>query len=339
MVIFKRKPFTKPRTITQWPGVSIIIAHRNDSAHLEENLQAISGQNYPLFEVIIVDDHSSTFEKNNLEKIVDTLDGVRILSSPAQGKKNALIFGIQSAQFELILCTDADCKPVSDQWIRKMVESGKPHEIVLGYSPCQKRSGWRNLLIRFETMMTAIQYMSWAMTGKPYMGVGRNLLFPRKLFLDKEPYKTVDGNPYGDDDLWVQALSAYVPSRVSDDPASFVETLPPGTWKQWFKQKHRHMSAGHYYSNKRWWQPGIYGMALILHWALVPVLIMCSFWWRWIPVFMIALIIRWISYHSWTQRLGDRDTIPWYPLLEINYAMYLGFMGLFTLIRRKKAWN
>lgn len=339
MVVFKRKPITRPRTFAQWPGVSIIIAHKDESEHVKQNLESLLQQNYPLFEIIIVDDHSSTVEKNNLTQIVDASDGLRMLSSDLQGKKHALIYGIESAQHELILCTDADCKPRSEDWIRKMVESGKRNEIILGYSPYKKQNGWMNLFIRFETAMTAIQYMSWAIAGRPYMGVGRNLMFPKKLFLEKKPYESKENIPFGDDDLWVQKLTDYVPARICDDPSSFVETVGHTNVHDWLNQKHRHLSAGHYYTTGHLAKPGIYGIALFFHWALILVLIICSFWWRWVPVFIIGIAIRWISYGGWTKRLGDRDTNFWYPVLEFLYAMYLGFMGIYTWIRKKKTWN
>ncbi len=339
MVIFQRKPGVKPRFINEWPGISIIIAHKNDTDNLRQNLRDIMQQDYPVFEVIVIDDHSSFAEKKLLEDLSEELKGLIILSAEISGKKNALAKGVHSAKYDTILCTDADCKPNSKQWIRKMVDTGMKNEVVLGYSPYMRMPGWLNLLIRYETVMTAIQYMSWTKAGKPYMGVGRNMLYPRSLFLEKDPYKSLQEIPYGDDDLWVQILTLQTRVKVCDDPLAHMMTLPPLTWRQWFRQKHRHLSAGHYYKRGLWWQPGAYGISLVLHLILIPLLVLGSFWWKWVPVFLIGLIIRWATYTLWTQRLGDRDTIPWYPLLEINYAIYLGIMGLYTGINNRKTWN
>ncbi len=339
MVIFRRKPPSVKRTISEWPGVSIIIAHKNDLSKIIDNLESIHAQDYPLFEVIIIDDHSMPSEKALLEEHVAHFSKVNLMASDRQGKKHALTKGVLNARFDLILCTDADCNPNSDQWIRKMVAEGKRGEVVLGYSPSKRKNGWLNLLIRFETVITAIQYMSWTLAGKPYMGVGRNMLYPRSFFLQKDPYSSQSSIPYGDDDLWVQMMASHLRFNICADPESHVISEPKPSWQDWIKQKHRHMSAGHFYTNGLWWQPGIFGMAVILHWLLIPFLIVGTFWWKWLPVMLIGLLIRWIIYAGWTKRLGDRDTVKWYLFLEINYAFYLGGMGIYTGLGKKKTWN
>src|SRR5688572_8414199 len=187
MIIFRKPVFPKVLQYLEWPGVSVVIAHQNDVEFLEKNIGAINSQDYPLFEIIIVDDHSSAEQKFKLNNLQEQFTKLKVLASDIAGKKNALNKGIQSAQFELILVTDADCQPLSNQWIKKMVLSGRGAQVVLGYSPYRKKNGWLNLLIRFETMMTAIQYLSWAAAGKPYMGVGRNMMYHRSLFQRVDP--------------------------------------------------------------------------------------------------------------------------------------------------------
>jgi len=316
-----------------------VVAHKNDSKFLKENLPLITSQEYPLYEVIIVDDHSLPEEKESLQEIIQTMKEVQLLETELNGKKSALSTGVYAAQYDMILCTDADCKPAGDQWIRKMVESGKSNEVVLGYSPYQKKPGLLNLFIRYETLMTAIQYMSWALAGKPYMGVGRNMLYPRSLFLTKDPYQSQKDIPYGDDDLFVQMLAGDTRFNVCNDPSAHMISKPALSWSGWMDQKHRHMSAGHFYKKTLWLQPGVYGIALVMHWVLIIFLAAGAYWWKWMPVLLIGLLIRWGNYSVWSRQLIGRDTILWYPLLEIIYAVYLGVMGIYTLFNRRKTWN
>lgn len=339
MVVFRRRTAPIIPFIKEWPGVSIIIAHKNDSHHLIKNLKAISGQDYPHFEILIIDDGSSAEELKQLVDLTKGFENVNLLYADHPGKKQALLKGIHSAQHDLILCTDADCKPVSDQWIKKMVSSKRNARVVLGYSPYENRSGWLNMLIRFETAMTAIQYISWTLAGKPYMGVGRNMLYHRSLFLSQDPFKDHDSIPYGDDDLFIQAVSGNARVNVCEDPDSHVITQPPMSWNEWIRQKHRHMSAGYYYKSVLWWQPGFFGISLTLQWILIPLLIAWSIWWKWLPVFLIGLFIRWITYAGWSGKLRSRDTAWLYPLLEMNYALYLLIMGMYTIVKKKKTWS
>lgn len=334
---------TKTSSTHPWPtlpGVSIVIAVKNGSESLARHFKEFLSLEYPLFEIIIVNDHSSTEEQKNLEEMVHGLSQVSLYHSTDQpGKKQALTLGINKAKYELILCTDADCRPAGKEWIESMVMLSHGDNLVLGYSPYEQTKGLLNLFIRFETVMTGIQYLSWAVIGSPYMGVGRNMLYPRKLFQQEDPYKNQEHIPYGDDDLWVQLAARKTEVEVNLDPTSFVYSDPPPSWRSWFKQKHRHLSAAHHYQRTSWWQPGLYGMALVLHWLLLPFLIPFPFDGMIFVILVLGLAIRWDTYRRWTSRLGDRDTALWYPFLEVGYALYLAVMGFITIVAKKQTWN
>lgn len=327
------------KPISTYSGVSIVIAVKNGTDDLIKNLDAIVYQEYPLFEIIIVDDHSDLVERKNLEECISQRPLIKLLTSTGSGKKQAVKQGIEKAQYEFVLCTDADCTPLSSQWIKTMVDHCSDHSIVLGYSPYLKLPGFLNQLIRFETVMTGIQYFSWATRGRPYMAVGRNSLYPRSLFLSSDPFLKHAEVPYGDDDLGLQAMLGRTNIGVCLDMRSHIISTPASSWTDWFKQKHRHLSAGHYYSSGLWWQPGMYGLALIGHWFLFPLLMNMSIWRVWLIISIVGIFIRWQNYVQWTKKLGDKDTVIVYPVLEITYAVYLAVMGAFTFVSKKKTWN
>ena len=211
--------------------------------------------------------------------------------------------------------------------------------MVLGYAPYYRIAGRLNQFIRFETVMTGIQYLSWCGLGLPYMGVGRNLLFPKAAFMQSDPYAKSNAVPYGDDDLLVQAIRKEIPARVSLHPETFVYSEPADSWRRWFRQKHRHLSAGRFYSLSAWLQPGIFGLGVIFHWFfLLPML------WYHVSVgfdlaFFGGILIRWFGYASWTKRLGEEDTKWFYPSYELLYALYLVVLGSTTILNRKEKWN
>ncbi len=325
---------------TDFPGVSIVVAVKNGSKTLVENVGQLCDQHYPTFEIIIVDDHSDAAERSILEKGVEGNNLIRLIHSDrAPGKKQALSLGIQEAKHDFILCTDADCYPKGPNWIRQMATHTNGKEMVLGYSPYEKKAGFLNRLIRFETIMTGMQYLSWAMVGRPYMGVGRNMLYPRSLFLHESPYDGQQHIPYGDDDLWVQQAANNIEVKVCFDKEAHVFSSPATSLSEWLKQKHRHLSAGHHYAFKSWWQPAGFATALILHWIiLLPLVLQTHSFWVSI-FFALGLLLRWRTHILWTNKLGDKDTNVWFPLLEIVYAIYLAGISLYTSIFKKKAWN
>lgn len=213
--IFSRLAFYKFKNqARKTQAVSVVICAKNEYHNLKENLPIILEQEYPDFEVIVVNDVSDdeTYyllkvlsDKYPHLKIVNFVDNVNFFS----GKKFPLTIGIKSAKNDIILLTDADCKPHSMKWIEQMQEqfhSGT--EIVLGYGKYKEEPSFLNKIIRFDTLQIAIQYLSMALAGKAYMGVGRNLAYRKNLFYRQNGFINHYKVKSGDDDLFVNAAAS-----------------------------------------------------------------------------------------------------------------------------------
>src|SRR5690606_27730585 len=178
LALHKVKSFQESTTI---PPLSVIICAHNEEKNLKQFLPSILNQDYPDFEVIVVNDYSTDETKWILEDfkrkyahlhVVDIKEHIRLKNS----KKFALTLGIKAAKHEVLIMTDADCEPQSNQWLKEIAGAyAEGKEIVLGYSPYFKRTGFLNKLIRFETAHTAMSYLSYALKRDAYMGDGRNL--------------------------------------------------------------------------------------------------------------------------------------------------------------------
>ncbi len=192
--------------------VSVIVCARNEALHLTAFLPAVLEQDFPEFEVIVVDDDSSDETAAVLQQFqqkYDRLRVIRLAPKTGPGKKQALEAGIAAARYERLVFTDADCRPASPLWLRHIAGGfGKAGvEIVLGYAPAYTRSGLLNRWIRFETLQTAMQYFSFALAGLPYMGVGRNLAWLKPVFGRVQGFSRHRRIPSGDDDLLVNAAA------------------------------------------------------------------------------------------------------------------------------------
>src|SRR5690606_30653635 len=155
------------------------------------------------------------------------------------------------AKNNYLLFADADCRPDSANWIQEMAgRFTNKKELILGYSPYESKPSLLNLLIRFETVMTAIQYFSFAKAGSPYMGVGRNLAYTNKLFYDTRGFMSHMNIRSGDDDLFVNEAGTKRNTAICDTPESFVYSEPKKTWKSWKHQKKRHISTASNYKKK-----------------------------------------------------------------------------------------
>ena len=213
---FSRIAFYKPkqRTKTQQHPVSVIICARDEDENLARNLPGVLVQNYSTtYDVVVVNDNSLDDSKYILQELKKTFKGLHVVELTQEavhiaGKKFPLTVGIRESKHEILLLTDADCVPASEHWIEKMQAAyDEKTEIVLGYGAYHKKKGLLNKLIRFETFHTALQYLSYALAGIPYMGVGRNLSYRKDLFIRNKGFASINHIPSGDDDLFINKVA------------------------------------------------------------------------------------------------------------------------------------
>ena len=245
------------------PGVTVILAAHNESYNLSQYLQALLSQDYPLYEVIVVDDGSEDETRAMIERYMVHDERLHMTFVPygarvGSTKKLALTLAAKAAKYDYLLLTDADCVPESNQWIRTMmagfeeVQSDKVQstkDIVLGFSPYFIEKGHVNRLIRFDTLFNGLHYLGDALCGHPYMGVGRNLAYRKSLFFESGGFTHSMTSKAGDDDLFVNHLATKTNTAVVVTPESYMWSLPKRTMKEWIQQKRRHLSVS---PNYRW---------------------------------------------------------------------------------------
>lgn len=236
------------------PSVSVIIAARNEYRNLNLHLKSIVNQEYSDFEVIVVNDKSTDESEALLSEFKNTHQNFNFISiketpSDFDSKKYALQTGIEKAKNELILLTDADCYPNSTLWISEMVSQlTQDKDIVLGLSPFEiAEPNFIKQFQQYENCITAIQFIFFSKRGMAYMGVGRNLLYRKKIFTDVNGFEGIKSIKGGDDDLLLQKIAK--PSNVSvcTSSKSVVYSYPKEKVKDYWLQKLRHYGVGRYY--------------------------------------------------------------------------------------------
>ncbi|MCO6494173.1 MAG: glycosyltransferase [Bacteroidetes bacterium] len=326
--------------------VSVIICAKNEKDNLSNYLPSILEQDYPSFEVIVVNDGSWDGTEEILAYFSERYSNLKVVELKEEikridGKKFPLTLGIKAAKNEILLLTDADCVTTSNQWIKLMVApyANPEIEMVLGYSPYHYKQGLLNLLIRAETSLTAMMYFSFAISGKPYMGVGRNLSYKRELFFRHKGFASHHHIPSGDDDLFVRDAATSSNTAVVFDPKSRMLSVPKITFSDWFKQKRRHLFVGKYYHSDIKRKLASFSYSHFLFWASVIALFFFS------PTFLLPIciiVIRWliqfpVVYYSF-KRLGHNLLALFMPLLDIAYLFYSIFSGMVYLFSKKPKW-
>ncbi len=237
-------------------AVSVIICARNESENLKKNLPPILKQDYKNFEVVVVDDGSTDDTQlilKNFQKEFSNLK-VSILNKNEKffkGKKLALTIGIKAAKNDILLLTDADCRPTSSLWINKMQSLfNNKTDIILGYGGYEKKKGILNKFIRFDTFFIALQYFSFALSGNTYMGIGRNLAYKKQLFFKNRGFASHYHLLSGDDDLFINEVANKKNVNIMLDKKSHVYSIPKQSFRLWLIQKRRHLTTGIHYKLK-----------------------------------------------------------------------------------------
>lgn len=276
-VIFYKKNALNTEITTFLP-VSVIVAAHNELKNLQKLLPILLSQNHPDFEIIVAEDRSydESFEYlYDLRAQNPLLRIVRVDETPTHitHKKYALTLAVKAAKNEILLFTDADCMPQSNNWITEMSKQFSAEKaIILGISPHfdiefqQKKFSFLNFIIQYETFYTVLQYMCFALAGVPYMGVGRNLAYKKSLFMNANGFNEFQKLLSGDDDLFVnqQATSKNIGICISKE--SHIKTFPKKTWKDWYHQKVRHLTTGKYYKLKSKILLGFYNFSTVGFW-------------------------------------------------------------------------
>ena len=347
------------KTLSNEPltGVSIIICARNELDNLTELLPLLNAQQYPDFEVLVMDDRSTDGTGRFLENDVAHLERVRFIYIDKEyehitPKKYALTIALKKVKYPVVLLTDADCRPESAEWLAGMVASLAEREktIGLGFSPYERRPGFLNRLIRFETLFTAVQYFSLALAGRPYMGVGRNLTYRTSVFFANQGFYRHKNVVGGDDDLFINEVATGKNTGICLDPATFMWSKPKETWPDWRFQKQRHLNVGKYYKTGNKIRLGLLTGSHVLTWVLtlvvgfvllVSALLHYSFdptEWLLLQTGLVTFAVRLLLFWGVVGRISFRlaHTVHWavMPFMDVVLAGYYGLAGLKTVFTK-----
>jgi glycosyltransferase involved in cell wall biosynthesis len=347
-VAFYRRKFESDGT----PDIpfSLIICAKNEELNLQKNLpmvlqQRYGGTNTPAYEVIVVNDNSEDDTKYYLRSIEPGYPHYRHieLKQAAKfipGKKYPLSIGLKGAQHEHVLLTDADCRPASVNWLSIMSQGFREGtEIVLGYGPYHKQPGFLNKVIRYETFFSALQYLSFALAGIPYMGVGRNLAYKRDLFFRNKGFTNHQHLASGDDDLFVNSAGNAKNVAVVIDKQAFTYSEPKTSWNRWFRQKTRHMSTGKHY---RFGHKLLLGLFSLTHFLFYPAFIVSLFY---LPlmqyvliVFGSKLLVQSVIFFFALRKLDERDLFKFSWFMDIFMCLYYIIFTPSLFFKAKNRW-
>lgn len=327
--------------------ISVIICAKNEAENLKINLPLVLDQNYSTFEVVLVNDSSSDDTLNVMKSFSNKHNNIKLVDVKTNetfwgNKKYALTLGIKAATNDFLVFTDADCKPNSKEWLTHICSKFSDQKsIVLGYGAYAKKGySFLNKLIRFETIITALQYFSYAKIGLPYMGVGRNMAYKKELFFSNSGFKNHIKLKSGDDDLFINEVANATNTTICYSKESFTISEPKTSISAWIKQKRRHISTANFYKTKHKFLLGLFYISQLLFWVLAITNAFLYQNYVWIVALVVfRFLIQMLCFGFTVKKLNETDLIFLIPILELFLISTQLSIFIANLISKPKHWK
>lgn len=349
LLVFSRFSFRKNNSgeFKQTPPVSVIICAKNEVENLKEFLPSIINQEYPKFEIVLINDASYDDTLEVMEQFQKEYSNIKIVDVENNeafwgSKKYALTLGIKAAKYEHLLFIDADCQTKSSNWIKEMASQfSNEKSFVLGYGAyAKKKYSFLNALIRFETLQTAIQYFSYALAGNPYMGVGRNLAYTKTEFFSINGFMNHMKIRSGDDDLFINEAATGKKTSICYSNNSHTLSSAPTSFKEWIQQKRRHVSTANHYKAIDQFLLGLYYSCQLLFWILVIVLLCFLFQWEIVVIALFTkIVLQYVIFGFAAKKLSEKSLIWALPLWELFLVLFQFVIFIANSISKPNHWK
>jgi len=325
----------------RYPPVSVIICARNEAANIKMFLPSILEQDYPSYEVILVNDCSEDGSDDILGEYLQKYKHLKISSITrdprfAHNKKFAQFIGIKAASNELLVFTDADCQPQSDKWLKIMVSGfDEKTEIILGYGGYMREKGLLNRYIRYDSTFIAMQYLGMALKKIPYMGVGRNLAYCRSIFFRNKGFGEYNHVISGDDDLFINSVATKQNTKVELRIESHTKSVPASSFAEFLSQKERHFTTARYYKPLHQILLFLEPLARLIYYGTFIFLVTVLYLWPYlIAIFLIRLIIQSIIIAYTQKKLNERGLLLFSLIFDIFSPLLNGLIYLLQMSNR-----
>lgn len=328
------------------PPVSVIICAKNEDEHLTEFLPKVLSQDYPDYEVVVVNDCSY----DNTENVIDEFAGIfpnlrktTIKEDPyyKHGKKFAMLVGIKAAKNNCLVFTDADCYPASDQWLKEMAAGFTANrEVILGYGAYEKQNGFLNKVIRFDAFSIALNYLSAAIKEKPYMGVGRNLAYTKDLFFKERGFSKHYHINSGDDDLFVNQVAKSGNTNVCLNKDAITYSIPKKTFRQWNIQKTRHLTTAPLYNRATKYRIAFNYFSLYFFYMALLALSFSKETLLLIPAFLfLKIIVQVLMLNKAAKKLNEKDLLVACSFYELVLLIIYPIFHVSKLFYKPNKWT
>ena len=341
------------------PAVSVVLTARNDATWLRENLVYLLEQDYPNFEVVVVDYLSQDDTPYVLKLLKDYYPHLKIVPFKEdvnlfQGKKYPLSIGIKSAKNDILMLADPDCTPKNLHWLRGMVKgysfdkdakhsdsktnSNQAIKIVLGYCGVKRTKTLLGTLQQYDALYYGASYLGSALLGHPYTGSGRNLSYRRSFFFKRGAFISHYDVADGSDDLFVYQNADSHNTAICIDSDACLTAEPKKSFALWHDdRRHRVATRNRHSLGSRLHEDLPYLANLLFYAACVLLVLRGTLPW---PVVALVAILKWawqiVCFSRLTKRFDGGYVHLAAPLFEIYFIIANTILILLPLPNNRK---
>ncbi|MGL4293778.1 MAG: glycosyltransferase [Bacteroidales bacterium] len=332
------------------PGVSVVIYANNDSEQLQANLSAFLEQDYPDYEVIVVNDGSSDESEQVLSDFEKKHSHLyhTFLSEEARNlsrKKLSLTLGIKASRNEIILLANANCRPASSEWIKNMVRNFTDKtDVVLGYTRFEYKKGFGERYIAFDLLLRSIRFLGYALVGKPYLGEGSNMGYRKSVFFRHKGFAKYMHLHIGDDELFVNQIAKKYNTKVElSEKASMIAHYEKNSEGWCYLKRNTAFTASFYRSASKW----IFGFESMSRYLFIGFALTGILAFHRNPVLLVSIcsliVIRWILlglfWYQTGKKTGTRRFLLCVPVFELIDPLTNLFFKASSFFTRKRNYT
>jgi glycosyltransferase involved in cell wall biosynthesis len=345
-IVFSKLAFFKTKSTSGTrPAVSVVVTAHNQYNDLKQNLPYLLDQDYPEFEIMVVNDNSDDGSDELLKDFTRQYSHLSIVDLKQslnwfKGRKFPLSLGIKSAKHGLLLLTDINCRPQSGQWIKEIVSAYQQEtEIVLSYSTFATKSKI-NLWFRFASFYDGLFYLSMALAGHPFKGIGKNLSYKKDLFYKNKGFSSHYKINLGDDELFINQTARKENTKIQLSPESHVAVVKSISFAQWFKNEKTRILIRKFFKKGSWFIVSFFQTTTLLFFtSFVLLLIFGASWIVVLSLFGLRLLSQLVIFGNAAKKLNEKKLLLISPLFEILLLITDLFIWLMLLFTRKNKWT
>ncbi len=338
-----------------YPPLSVVIYAKDEVYNLREFLPLILQQDYPEFQVVVINDNPTDGSDDYLKLLEEkhknlyhsfTPNSARYISH----KKLGLTLGVKASKYDWLVFTDANCKPASPNWLKCMADNFTPEtKIVLGGYGYEKGNKWLNKKISFDTLFRNMRVLGMALCGSPFAGFGRNMAYRKELFYSVKGFSRHLNLQRGYDDLFINQVAKKSITKVETRSDAMMWLKPLSYKKPWREDKLNHVITSGFYKGGQKYLLGMETLSrLLFYTSIIGSVVYGIVYMKYILMgaavllWVIRYIVQALVINKTAKNLGYKEryylTLPLFdilqPLQSLRYKILCRIRGKNEFMRR-----